>query len=332
MLVGTLLLIFLVGCQNEEPLKKGTIEELSPFAKSFLGLRSSSGTALSQSQTNTLNNSYAKMNNDLAKAGVNLENGSKGDTTIIDTPQPTCAISHEIKNEDGSVTWITDYGDSCVQVFDGFRYVLWGKSTYTYKDSQTRNGSVFTNKYSNTSIQENLGGKYSSKDFSSYWTSNGKSSYRGEFSYDTLKQIYSGTYHYSDTSSYTYNSEHYSNQGFGNVSYNNEKSIVSTQESLYKSGDDYYHCTVTQPLISDYRCNPFQNQIGAPNDLRPIGGIPVSGHEVIKYRKEGKEGEFEIDYGNGQCDAIFTIIENGKIIEIDQTDFPAPGLVVNSKG
>ncbi|MDZ7606810.1 MAG: hypothetical protein U5K79_14745 [Cyclobacteriaceae bacterium] len=43
----------------------------------------------------------------------------------------------------------------------------------------------------------------------------------------------------------------------------------------------------------------------------------VSGRERIEYRQGEESGLFEIDYGNGECDRIITIIEGGKKVEID---------------
>lgn len=43
----------------------------------------------------------------------------------------------------------------------------------------------------------------------------------------------------------------------------------------------------------------------------------VSGLEKITYRQDGKTGEFIIDYGNGECDNVIYILENGKRIRIE---------------
>jgi len=46
----------------------------------------------------------------------------------------------------------------------------------------------------------------------------------------------------------------------------------------------------------------------------------VSGKERISYRQGDKEGSFIIDYGDGECDNVIVIIENGKRIKVDLSD------------
>ena len=43
----------------------------------------------------------------------------------------------------------------------------------------------------------------------------------------------------------------------------------------------------------------------------------VSGRERIRYKDGDVEGTFEIDYGDGKCDNIITIYEDGKVTVVD---------------
>jgi hypothetical protein len=45
----------------------------------------------------------------------------------------------------------------------------------------------------------------------------------------------------------------------------------------------------------------------------------VSGREMVEYDRDGKAGKFEIDYGDGECDFIIFIYENGKVFRIDMS-------------
>jgi hypothetical protein len=43
----------------------------------------------------------------------------------------------------------------------------------------------------------------------------------------------------------------------------------------------------------------------------------VSGRELIRYKQDGEEGSFIIDYGDGSCDSKITIIENNISVPLD---------------
>ena len=74
--------------------------------------------------------------------------------------------------------------------------------------------------------------------------------------------------------------------------------------------------TVVLPLYTNYKCTNYGGGYGGYAMCAML--MYVSGREVVHYRKDGKEGTFEIDYGNGECDTIITIIEEGKVIDVDQ--------------
>ena len=66
-------------------------------------------------------------------------------------------------------------------------------------------------------------------------------------------------------------------------------------------------------LVMDYTCFSMMNDMM----MAPFWSTYVSGRERIQYKQDGNSGEFEIDYGDGTCDNIIVIYENGKIFKID---------------
>lgn len=194
-----------------------------------------------------------------------------------------------------------------------------GKSTYTYKYTTTQKGALISSQYYYRSISDNLGGKTIYQGDTSTWLSNGHSTFSGSSSYDTAKQTFAGSSSYSDTSSFSYNKQIFSYMSHGKYSYSNLRSVDEENSYRYTDEKNYYQAVVTVPLVRDYTCN--QSKGGAANGIMYIQ-VPVSGHEIVKYSQDGVEGEFEIDYGNGACDTLITIIENGKSIVIDLGSSP----------
>lgn len=303
--------VVLASCRQDE-FQKGTVDNLSPFAKSYLGLRNNSSAQGLAGSSTTMNKSYSDA---MVVSGAMPPSGSvtKSDTTIVDVPWYNCATQTDIKNNDGSITMITDYGDGCMNGSGEYRYMMWGKSIYTYFNSYTKKGSVVTYEYRSKSKTINMGGRYYYGQDSTSWNSNGSSTYSGHSTYDTATQTFSGSYAYSDTSDYTYGNYSYRYRGHGQSSYSQNGSLISASDYYYENGDNFYQSTVILPLFSNYKCY-------ANADYSRFCAILmyVSGRERIHYRQDGKEGTFEIDYGNGECDNLITIIENGVVVTVDQ--------------
>lgn len=307
----------LMGCQSHQEMKVGSASDLSDFAKKYLGLNNAAGLSMSSAQNSMMSGSAGAMNKSLSSAGVSFSSGavtSASGSTIDSTS--TCGVATTTQNPDGSTTYIYDYGDSCVQTYDFGKYIYWGKSSSTYKYTTRKEGSVYINEYFSNSQFKNFGGKYISKDYNSWWNSNGYYKYSGESTYDTLSQEYSGWSESSDSSAFSYNDGSYVYEGSGKYSYNNKKSVEESNEYRYINGENYYHSVVTVPVVRDYTCNPYQSK---GNGIMPlcIVLVPVSGRVLVDYSQDGKSGEFEIDYGNGECDTLITITENGKTIIVD---------------
>jgi hypothetical protein len=322
-LLSTVLVVFLfVACQEGDA-PSAPLSELSKEARSFLGLRngaqqsfSSSGEA--KSGNSMINKSFQGVYSQYAAESGMAADSTADSTIVVDPyiPWITCATVTEIQNSDGGKTTITDYGDGCMEGSGDYKYFMHGKATNTYKYGQSKIGSVYSYNFLSKYKSENFGGTYYYGSDSSVWLSNGNSSYSGESSYDTLNQTFAGFYSFSDTSDYQYADILYSYRSKGRNEYNEKKSTMLFSEYEYSYGDDYYKSTVLAPMVMDYSCNSFSPQMAMSAKVA-YSSTYTSGRERIEYRKEGVSGQFEIDYGNGDCDNVITIYENGKVFQVD---------------
>lgn len=305
----------LAACEPKQEIKLGSINDLSDFAKKYIGLNNAAGLTQASAQNSMMSSSAGAMNNSLNQAGVSTPAGAVSAATSTDSTS-TCGVITTTQNADGSITVIYDYGDSCVQTYDFGKYIFWGKSISDYKYSTRKEGSIYVNAYVSKSQFKNFGGKFIGNDYSSTWNSNGYYSYSGQSTYDTASQQYSGWSESSDSSSYSYDTSSYLYLGSGKYIYDNKKGIEETSDFKYVNGKNYYHSVVTVPVVRDYSCNPYRsNGTGMLSYCFIV--IPISGRISVDYSQDGTSGEFEIDYGNGECDTLVTITENGKTIVID---------------
>ena len=304
-----------LGCDDDDS-KKGSLKDLSKSAQQFVTMRLGSINTSNRSAESLVNQSFQSMIQglDIPSGGDSTGSGT-GDTTIYPDPWPwvRCAEFTQIQHDDGSVTSITDYGDGCEEGGVETKYWMHGKMTQTYKYTSSQNGSVITYTYLYQSLYENYGGKYYGD--SSEWSIDGNSNYSGYSVYDTASHKFSGAYNHTDTSLYSFGSATQAYKSKGHSEYSETGWIVESNDYAYGDGDNYYRAVVTRPLVSDYTCNTGRNSMVM--DAPAYIWMYVSGHEVISYRQDGKEGTFEIDYGDGGCDDIIYIIEDGKRIEVN---------------
>ncbi len=307
-LICILAILGIISCSDEPE-----NAELSPAARQYLSMRMGSNSAMSENTNGTINQSFQNLFNQSGSPNGRIKGDSSeipSDTTIIEDPWQSCAVITETDNEDGSHTTIYDYGDGCEEGWEGYSYFMQGKMTSTYRDLFSQVGTVFKNSYFYSSEYDNYGGNYNGQ---WSWLMNGGGTYEGESEYDTANQKFSGSYAYEDETTYQYDSITYYFKGNGATRYTEMKYVVESNESEYTYNDDYYKSKVLKPLVSDYSCyqqNAFQESFC-------FFWIYVSGRERIEYRNGDEEGSFEIDYGNGECDNIITIYEDGKRSVID---------------
>jgi hypothetical protein len=315
------------GC-NEIETPEGTLEDLSPYAKEFLGMMGTKAmgpNAAGLPGNRTIGMALRGALDSYTSITGSTDPGYPGDSTIID-PWPggwqTCAVITETNHPDGSTTIVTDYGTGCEEGFGEWKYLMFGKNTNTFRHTSAQTGSVFSFEFFNRYVADGFGSTSwwdmdnDGKPDTTTWVSDGSSTFSGMSSYDTATQAFSGNYLYADTSTYTFQGVTYSTRSDGETVYTNLKSTVLRNDYEYRTGSDFYSAKVLIPLVSDYTC--WMGMVaGAGMMSRPFWMIYVSGRERVTYSQQGQSGQFEIDYGDGTCDNIITIFENGKVIRID---------------
>ncbi len=318
--VGLLTILGIAACSDNEPENA----PLSESAKQYLSMRLGSGRASADGMSGAINQSFEGLFNMSGASNGRLSGdststpGEPGDTTIIDDPYPwtSCAVVTETDNEDGSHTTIQDYGEGCEEGWGDYTYFMHGKLTNTYHNLFSQIGSVFKDSYFYSTAYDNYGGNYNGE---WAWLMNGGGTYEGESEYDTANQTFSGSYSYEDETTYQYDSTTYSYKGNGTTRYDETKYVVESNESEYSTGvDNFYKSKVLTPLVSDYACYSFAGaNRGIDDSSFAIWFTYVSGRERIEFKEGELEGTFEIDYGNGACDNIITVYENGNKTVVD---------------
>lgn len=219
----------------------------------------------------------------------------------------TCAQVTEYENNDGTHTTIYDYGDGC----DEFGYFTKGKISYVWSNiGNSYYSKVLYENYYSYGMEMNGYSEYS-------FTSDGNS----YFGYDTTNvesdssAITDIVYYWSGSSTGKDNiimkfdsGEKYSYTSNFSTKWENSTYTILEGEFTYTSDPDgyNYHYLVYDPLIYNYDC--------------PNVWVAVSGIESIHYDDLTKTYDFIIDYGNGTCDNLATITENGETSQIDFSD------------
>jgi len=327
-----------MGCDNNETeAPKG---ELSDFALKFVGIRLGSSQSQSDAEGAAINNSFQNMMglNNGRILGDSTNGGGDGDgdgwtgedSLLYEDPWVSCAVITYSENADGSTTTIVDYGDDgCEEGYGDYKYFMHGRYESTYKYTSDQNGSQYTDTYFYKTIYDNYGGHYG-EDKSYAWGMDGNSSYAGSSSYNYETNEFSGHYSYSDTSLYSYDNTSYNYKSKGRSSYSQLGWTTEESNYEYSDGTNYYSAEVITPLVSKYNCASDGGT--SPNDgaydMAYYVWIPVSGREVISYYQDGVEGTFEINYGNGECDNILYVTENGVTVEVDLGELYYGGVVI----
>src|SRR5579872_3348269 len=128
--IGRVLIIcvVMISCSKPDNVKTGNPNNMSSFAKKFLGMNSSSNASgLSSSFYNTSSNSAMAP----SIPTLSSTDSTKSDTTIVGTPGGNCANTLYITHSDGSMTYITDYGNGCTVTYNNCSTHYFGKSIST---------------------------------------------------------------------------------------------------------------------------------------------------------------------------------------------------------
>jgi len=107
-----------------------------------------------------------------------------------------------------------------------------------------------------------------------------------------------------------YNDEIFSSQAIFKDAINNESYEILLGEATYKSSTQnyIYHTKILKKLVYSFNCgiNTY---------------TPISGREEINYTDNELSLNFTVDYGEGECDNIIMIYEQGQVFTINLDDY-----------
>jgi hypothetical protein len=311
-----LTLVAILGCNDDGP-KIGTIEDLSSQAQQFLSMRNGTLSSYSAESSSMMNNSFQSL-----MQGVRAGGRLKGDSTEIDTtlyPNPwewqTCAVVTETRNDDGSITNIRDYGDGCEEGYPGSEYWIHGKITNIWRHVMEEAGPVMSYEYSSVNTYENYGGRYTWSGDTSEWLNDGHYSFDGAAQYNTATETFTGEFSHDGEYLYAYNGYESIYKSSGHTVYTVDGWTTDKNDYEYAYDNNSFSARVTKPLVFKYSCN--RNEANAFVARENYVWVNVSGIEEVNYSHDGVAGNFVINYGDGECDNIIWITENGKTVSVD---------------
>jgi hypothetical protein len=217
----------------------------------------------------------------------------------------TCAKVTDTDNEDGTHTTIYDYGDGC----DEYGSLTKGKITYIWKNYDNNYSSeIIYDHYYSYGVEMNGISKYNfTSDGNSYYSTGTKEDYN-----DSTVTIMPVEFNWSGTSTghddmtmiYDDGNSTYYRSDFSNVWDSISYKVLQGDYYYSSTSDGYeYHYLVTKPLITDYSCTG--------------SWVPVSGIEIITTTENGETQEYTLNYGNGNCDNLAELTQDGETSVID---------------
>jgi len=300
-------------------------ENVSESALNFLAMRRDMSPINALSSKSALSETYKQLlHSGRMRTDTFPTDTFPGDTIPTDTiPTDTipgdttgyvsCAEVTTKFNRDGSITTIVDYGDGCEEGWPPYLQFLFGRHTTTSKNEINSHGDMIKNRYFYDNKFERFGGRYAYGSEDVEWYSDGTTHDEGsaQYSADSLSgsDTYNGEFEHSENLTSVWNGQSFTTKGSSLTQYNAKESVVKRSDFTYTNGGDYFYSVkVLKPLVSLNDCP---------------SATYVSGVESVRYNINGQQGSFEINYGDGECDSIVTIIEKGKRKKVDLS---APGL------
>lgn len=242
----------------------------------------------------------------------NLNGRTQGDSTNVETP--TCLTETWEDDGNGTYTFTLDFGDGC----EYYGEFLKGKlvETGTYTDNSFNSSVTYTNfggedwqidgTYSYSGTYEDAAAEDSDPTDSSQWTFSASYAFEADL-----------TQQYTDYGNPEDSTQASTDETIVTVEYDatgaesmdeNGYTVESRSETVSVSTGEMYSATVDSPLYYDYECEEDDTWVF------------VSGVESGSYTYDNQSGTYAIDYGNGECDNIILLTENGVTEEIDLGD------------
>jgi hypothetical protein len=308
----TILLAGVVSCEEK---RKNPIIDPAETVKKIMEL---------EARVNAINTGTGKMTNFMSvigysqlkdgQLGINVTGGDPGslDSIAYDTTNywapVTCAKVSESVSEDGMHTTIYDYGDGC----DEYGSLSKGKITYVWRnDNNAYYSAVIYDHYYSYGVEMNGISKYS---FTSDMNSSAiicSTCSSGDSTVTTMpvRFNWSGTCTGKDeiTMLYDDGNSTFSKSEYSNVWDSTSFKVLESDNYFSNTAEgSEYHYLVTEPLVTNYKCTE--------------SWVPVSGIEVITTTENGESKEYSLNYGEGECDNLAQLTEDGKTSTIDFGD------------
>ncbi|MDN5199916.1 hypothetical protein QQ008_01045 [Fulvivirgaceae bacterium BMA10] len=281
LMVAALFALVLTSCEENADLKPNTTDNINEgVVRQFTDLNG----GLQRMRTRGLNSGQAFFNGRATARNKFANARTENDSTVCDGGfhWETCAQVTETENQDGSVTVVTDYGEEGCEEFG---ILIKGKITETFKSEN--NKETVKTVYENYSFEDITINGTSSATYSWSWDEQDSLSYSFASTWEedlTIKD--------EDGETYTIKSS-MSDSG-------DENGWTLEGSSTYTSSNgDVFESEIKVPLFYDFKCED--------------AFVPVKGVESCKFNDD----VFEINYGDGACDNIITVTENGETYTID---------------
>jgi hypothetical protein len=295
-IIAAMAIIAMVGvssCKKDEVANQALNDEV---LKRYMAVKSTMGSFQERNGSANLQalglGIIFNMNNRFKSAG----DSAVADTVVTDSAfwdNYTCAEVIDSIDENGNNYFIYDYG---IEGCDFLGSLIKGKITYIW----SQQNEIYTSKV----IYDN---------YSGYGlTMNGFSEYTYTVDNMTFLPEDSASINWSGSSSCTENiemvtaeGETYSYTGNYSSEWDNNSYTVHEGEYSYKNLTQGYEYTykVSKDLYYNYTCSETY--------------VPVSGIEEIIQKENNTTTSFVTDYGNGTCDNLATISENGTSYLVD---------------
>ncbi len=220
----------------------------------------------------------------------------------------TCA-QYTREEKDGYIIETWDYGTGCEE------YGVTTKGKYTTKWKENADSYFWE------TIYENYEQTYTYFDYGGYGEDTTgiekkTETYRVNGYYNTLFKKddikidsldYTGVYTSEENVTFELNGTSYSSVGKSKTEYKNNKSTMLEGEYTYKeqNGTEEYRWNVVAPVVWDYECKN--------------SWVAVSGIEHYTWRDAEGQGEMTLDYGDGACDNLVKVTENGETETVDMS-------------
>lgn len=247
----------------------------------------------------------------LSMMNHSMRGRTSNDSTDTGGESPACLTEIWEDDGNGTYTYTLDFGGGC----DYYGEYLQGKFTET--------GTYTDASFSSTTTYTNFGGEDwmidGTQSYSGTWESDSENPENEE---DSLNWTYSATYQFAadldmsymeygyDSTSEVSTGEQlievdYVAQGAESVD-QSSYTVESRTESVSVSTGETFSSTVDAPLFMNFECADVW--------------IYVSGIESGSWAYQGNSGSYSINYGDGTCDNIVTVTENGVSEEVDLGD------------